>query len=105
MASPQLEGGYTRISNELLWALVKYVTNPTWLRIAFLVCRITYGYKRKDAVSNYKSFTKIVNLTEEYVKTALMEMETQNIIFYEPKDGFKFKIGMNKNYETWKVCK
>ena len=105
MASPQCEGGYTKVSNELLQALFKYVTNPSWLRIALLVIRVTYGFHRKDTVSNYKSFTTWLNLTEEYIKQVLAEMHDVGLIFYEPKNTFKFKIQLNKNYEEWKISK
>jgi threonyl-tRNA synthetase len=105
MANPQLEHGYTRVCNELLWAIIKYITNPTWIRIVLLTIRITYGFHRKETVTNYKSFVKILNLTEEYLKSTLLEMDTQKIIFYEPKDSFKFKIALNKNYEDWKISK
>jgi len=105
MANPQLENGHTRIANELLWVIIKYITNPSWLRTVLLIIRITYGYQRKETTSNYKSFVTSLNLTEEYIKTILFELADQNIIFYKPRDSFKFNVALNKDYESWKIYK
>lgn len=105
MASPQKEKGYTAIANEIIKALIKYLTNPTWIRVSLLVIRITYGFHRTETMSNYKSFVTFLNLTEEYIKQVLLEMSDAKVITYEPKDTFRFKIGFNKNYEDWNVSK
>ena len=46
MANPQLENGYTRISNELLDAIGKANFSATELEIVLCVIRFTYGFGR-----------------------------------------------------------
>ncbi len=105
MASPQIENGHTRIANELLKIIIKYMVNPSWLRVSLLTIRITYGFHRTKTMSNYPSFLKWLNLTDEYLKQVLSEMKHAKVIHYDPKDSFKFEIGLNKNYEEWNICK
>lgn len=105
MANPQIEQGYTRIANSLLRAIYKYITNPTWIRICLLTIRVTYGFHRKESVTNYKSFVTHLNLTEEYIKQVLIEMESAKIVRYFPKSSGKFRISFNKNFEEWTVYK
>lgn len=105
MVSPQLEKGHTRIANELLEALVKYVANPTWLRVAFVVVRITYGWRRKETGSDVKFFADSLGLTEAHIKAVLDKMASAKIIAIQWKRPRKFKIKLNKNYEEWKCYK
>jgi len=102
MANPQIENGHTRIANELLEAIFKYVTNPTWLRLSLVIIRLTYGWQRKEVISNIKSFSKLVRMTEEYVKTSLVEMELEHMVVLEFKNPREFKVSINKDYEQWK---
>ncbi len=105
MASPQVENGHTRIANELLEAVFKYINNPTWLRLMLLIVRLTYGWQRKEVVSNLKSFSKILGLTEEYIKTSLIEMELEKMIAIEFKNAREFKVSIKKDYEQWSCVK
>lgn len=103
MAHPELSDGYTKIANELLEATFRYITNPTWLRITLATIRITYGWRMKERESNVSSYAKMLNLTDEYVKTSLTEMEQTkivNIVWISPR---KFTISINKNYDKWSV--
>jgi phage replication O-like protein O len=105
VASPQCENGYTKVANELLQSLYKYVTNPTWLRISLLVIRLTYGYRRKEVMTNVKSFATSLCLTQDYVKNCLIEMGIARLIFIEFKTIQNFKVVLNKNYEEWTFVK
>lgn len=52
MASPQTEDGYTAIANEIMEALIAAELSGQEFRIALLVIRKTYGFKKKeDAIS------------------------------------------------------
>lgn len=105
MASPQLEGGYTKIANELLEAMCKYITNPSSLRIALIIVRLTYGWNRKEALINLKSIATKLNLTEEYVKKTITEMEFLKILKVNFKKPYQAEISFNKNYEKWKISR
>lgn len=104
MANPQCENGYTKIANELLEAICKYITNPSWLRIGFLVIRLTYGWGRKEALINLKSLATKAGLTEEYVKSVMIEMELSKILkkldFKKPYEAI---VSFNKDYTQWKT--
>lgn len=102
MSDVQLEHGYTKIANELLEALCEYCTNPSFLRISLLIIRLTYGWSRKEVVSNTKSFASMLNLTEEYVRSILIEMEFNKMIDLDfHNDHRKFKVNIKKDYEKW----
>ena len=105
MANPQTEHGYTKIANELLQALIKYVTNPSWLRTSLFIIRLTYGWGRKEVTSNLKSFASMLHLSEEYIKSILTEMELSKMITIQWKDARKFVVSFNKDYEQWPFVK
>jgi len=103
MASPQCEHGYTKIANELLEAVFRYIHNPTWLRIALATIRITYGWHAKEKESNVSSFANLLHLTQDYVKSSLIEMEQAKIVNIKWISHQKFTISINKNYDNWSV--
>jgi len=105
MASPQIEHGYTKIANELLQAIYKYITNPTWLRVALLIIRLTYGWNRKEVISNVTSFATTLRISEEYIKNILIEMEHSCMVRIEWKGPRKFKLSLEKDYEKWTFVK
>lgn len=105
MANPQVENGYTRVSNELLVAMIRRITNSTWLRILLYIARITYGYRQKYTLSHYSSFATVVGLKEKTIKSAFLDMAEKNIIMYEIRSEKSFLVSINKNYEKWSIEK
>jgi len=103
VAHPELSNGYTKIANELLEAIFRYIPNPTWIRIALATIRITYGWHTKEKESNASSYAKLLHLSEEYIKSSLNEMEQAKIINIKWKTHQKFTISINKNYDKWTV--
>ena len=103
MASPQCENGYTKIANELLEAICNKMTNSTWIRILMWTIRLTYGWKRKETESYYKSYSTKLNLNRDTVKHNLQELNDRKIIIYVPLTNEKFVISINKDYERWKT--
>ena len=52
MANPQLENGYTKISNEIFDAMVRWKFSSYEYRILIFLIRKTYGWnKKKDWIS------------------------------------------------------
>lgn len=103
MASPQVENGYTRIANELLEAICNKLTNSTWIRLLFWTIRLTYGFNRKEVQSNYAAYATKLNLTEETIKCALLELSDRKIITYVVINKKSFIIACNKDYEKWSI--
>jgi len=103
MASPQLEGGYTRISNELIEAFLYKVTNSTWIRIFLLTCRLTYGFRRKEVESNYQAYATKLGLTKDTIKCNMLDMMDRKIITLAVVSPERFVITINKDYEKWKI--
>jgi len=103
MASPQLERGYTRISNELIEAVCNRITNSTWVRILFWTMRLTYGWGRKETDSNYGAYATKLNLTKDTIKGALLEMHDKRILNFVSTTKERFVVAVNKNYDKWKV--
>lgn len=105
MASPQLENGYTKIANELIEALCRYVSNPSYLRIGLIIIRLTYGWGRKEAVINLKSIATKLGLGQEYVKNIVVEMENDGMLKVDYEKPYEAKIVFVKDYEQWKFVK
>ena len=98
MAKPQLENGYTQIANELLEQLAKLYLSPNQWQIVLFVIRKTYGYKK---TTDYISNSQIVagtGLGKTVVSRCLGKLARQNII-----NRHKKQVGLQKNYELWKL--
>jgi phage replication O-like protein O len=103
MASPQLEKGYTRISNELIQAMCNRISSSTWIRILLWTMRLTYGFRRKEVQSSYQSYATKLHLTKETIKSALADMEQQKIIIFLVVTRESFIVSVNKDYDLWKI--
>ena len=101
MANPQVENGYTRICNELLGAIYSKINKLEYLKIILFVIRITYGFNRKLAKSNYKSFSTTTNIAKDYMEILLSELYLRKIINLQQLNKDYFWVGLNKNYEEW----
>jgi len=100
MASPQLENGFTRITNEILEHLSHPGINGSEYRILLVVLRKTFGFnKKKDMISlsQYENATKMGR--KEVVET-IKDLVGKKILV--KKDNvYQF----NKNWEEWVVGK
>ena len=101
MASPQLERGFTMISNELLEAIYGNLVNGEWLKIVLYIIRITYGYKRKTAKTSFKSVATGTRIVVDRVVFLLSELRIRRILTVDQTSKGCATIGINKNYEEW----
>lgn len=99
MASPQLEEGYTRISNKLLEAMYRSrFISGNGFRILLWVIRMSYGWHRKE--TGYYTLAQIgreIYMGRSSVHLALKVLIEQNVLV---------KIGpkcwrIQKDYEKW----
>lgn len=100
MASPQLENGFTRISNELLEAIIAFRwTSDVQPRLALHVARHTYGFRgRKKA--HYASLAELAVALKESRSTvhrALQVLLAAKVLVRDEKG----RLSLNKDYEMW----
>lgn len=80
MASPQLENGFTRISNELLEATSKFPFNGSQLRMILFLWRKTYGYSKKVDRISISQWKQGTNLNERTIRRELKALKQMNVI-------------------------
>lgn len=96
MASPQLENGYTRISNELLEALCRArLTGGEW-DIVMSVVRASYGWSQKLAPISVREVAKRLEKHYSHTKETVRELIAKGLLDRQPGG-----IGIVKDYETW----
>jgi phage replication O-like protein O len=106
MASPQLENGYTKISNELLDAICKLNLSGNEFKILFFIIRQTYGYNHKEHELALSFISKAVNILPPHVSRALKKMSDLNVITIQAAHGIKPQIiSLQKDYSKWVLPK
>lgn len=96
MANPQLEGGHTRIANELLDNLVRMHLSPYQWQVVFFIIRKTYGYqKRMDYITN-SQIVKGTGIYKTHVSRTIRALLNRRILIKVGK-----LIGLQKDYELW----
>lgn len=102
MASPQPDQ-FTRLSNELLEAMLVYPFGGLELRIVLAIFRATYGWNKKWAYMSYGFISRITNIDRRCVIRACQNLQEKKVVVIE--DGAaKFKtnkIYVQKDYESW----
>ena len=101
MSSPQLENGYTKISNEILDALIKIKINSDALKIILFVIRKTYGYHKKQDKISLSQFVLATQLKKSVVCRGLNRLNNMNIII-RIANGECNIYQFNKDFDTWK---
>lgn len=97
MASPQLENGFTPISNELLEALMMVqMSGSEWQYVMCLV-RKTYGFRKKEDWVTNTQVVKMTGLRKERVSEAKSRLLERKIVTEK-----RNKISLNKDYDEWK---
>ncbi len=100
MANPQLENGYTKISNELLEAIYKVSMSDYEHGIFWLIIRKTYGYKKKSDWISQKQIVSEINILKQHVSRTIKKLVNRNMILREGK-----KLSIQKDYDLWKLPK
>ena len=98
MANPQLENGFTSISNELLEQLALHHLSPNQWQVLLFIIRKTYGYHKKvDYIAN-KQICDGTGLCKAVVSRCCAKLWDMNMIQRNGKT-----IGLQKDWEQWKV--
>jgi phage replication O-like protein O len=98
MANPQVEDGFTKVSNELLEALARTRLCSYESRILIFIIRKTYGWKKKKDWIALSQISEGTNILKPNVSRTLKKLENRNIIIR----GDHRHIGLQKDYEKWK---
>lgn len=97
MASPQLENGYTRISNELLEALYRAgLAGGEW-DVVMCVVRASYGWSQKVAPVSAREIARRLGRHYSHTKRTVRELSARGILT-RTADG----IAIVKDYEEWR---
>jgi phage replication O-like protein O len=102
MASPQLETGYCKISNELMDALCLIRIPGEARQCLDAIFRLSYGFNKKMVNISISRISNITGLPRPSVSRGLSKLLDMNIII-KNTNGYINSIGINKDYETWKV--
>ena len=103
-ASPQLENGYTRISNELYDKIIEFPFTSRQLKLMFAIIRKTYGYGVKHTYLRNEYLCKMTDLEKSAVSRTLQQLKKMGaVIDYHQKDPSMpdGTLGIQKDYFRW----
>ncbi|XUV83531.1 replication protein [Enterobacter sp. TMH.L2] len=92
------DDGYTRLANELLEELIGANLTRNQAKVAFAVCRKTYGFNKKTDRIADSQIGQLTRLPRQKVNKAKNELIAMKVLI---KDGLA--IGPNKNLSEWEV--
>lgn len=98
--SIQKENGYTPIANELLEAIVHLPLGGYELRILLTILRKTYGFSKKEDRIALSQIAKLTKISKPHASRTVTNLGNYNIV---TKLGNK--LGINKDYQAWRVTK
>lgn len=104
MGTPQLENGYTRMSNELLEALARMrIPGESWQMLNVII-RKTYGFGKKADHISTSQFREATGLSKGAVHKARKKLLDLNIISVSKK-GYTSVLmySIQKLYKNWRV--
>ena len=103
MASPQVENGFTRLSNELFEALIRNKFNGTQYSIILAVIRATYGYHLTSKTLGIAFFKVHTGRNRRQLAKEIEELIAMNVLTVKTKHSFGIsrELMLNKDYETW----
>lgn len=94
-------GGYTRISNDILEALITLQIHRNQYRVILWVARNSYGYgERETEPMSLSEIAKATGLSKSSVHHAIAELMAANVLWCRER-----RWGINKDTWTWVVDK
>ncbi len=108
MASLQIDGGYTRVPNELLEASNKTRMTDAERRVFFSIIRLTYGFGRTEGRISIRKLVEETELPKRKVISALHSLEGRGMIEIERKEnpgrGHVNVIRIQGDHRKWEKC-
>lgn len=109
MASPQLENGFIKISNEVLDNIIKHpeIMRGALFPVIGVVWRKTWGWNKKEDAIAISQFVEATGYSKRTIIYALQELEAKNILIIKRGCHRLLKdiniISFNKDHESWVV--
>ena len=103
MASPQVENGHTRISNELLERLISCRFTSNQFKVILAIVRKTYGYSKKMDSLSLGQLGEMTGIqSSANVAATLRQLVRMNVIVKE-RTRYVSRYGIQKDYEQWNL--
>lgn len=110
MANPKLEGGFTRIANEIMDNLARTRIPGEARQVLDFIIRQTYGWRHDAHAINLTQFSEGTGLSKVHVARAISRLLAMNLIIITQKgnDSLPKKVTdaklyeFNKDYESWR---
>src|SRR3990167_6753644 len=103
MANPQIENGYTKISNEIMEALAKIRISGEARQMLDVIIRKTYGFSKKEDKIATTQFMELTGLSRLAIPKARKKLISLNLITVSQK-GYSqiLTYSFQKDYDKWK---
>ena len=101
MASPQLENGYVKISNEIWDALLKYNINGESRRILDFIIRKTYGFNKKWDIVSLSQFSKATGINRRNVQRCIKKLIQKKMVAVKQTLDGNISYCFNKDFDRW----
>ena len=99
MANPQPDK-FTKISNELLEAIIRTYMSNYEHRIFWLIVRKTYGYNKKSDWISQSQIVEETGILKQHVSRTIKKLKDKNMIIVIEK-----KLAIQKDYDLWELPK
>jgi phage replication O-like protein O len=97
------ETGFTKISNDLLEAIMQHKFSGLKLSVVLAVIRMTYGYQKTKSDLSVSFLTRMVDGSYNKVAEAVKCLIQDSVLTEHTPPGHSKKrvIGINKKYDKW----
>ena len=105
MASPQIENGYTKISNEIMEHFASCRISGREWQVLLVIIRKTYGFNKKSDFISMGQFAKFTGMKRPDVAEQIKKLLGKNLIGVTQKpntNGINSYI-FQKDWELWRV--
>ena len=98
----QLEDGYAKVANGLLEEYCSTPSIPAYMRLHWLVIRLTYGFNRKEAVIKLAEVAEACNIPSNHVVRYFKKLASTHLIHsLKKKERGCYEVWLNKNAEEF----
>jgi phage replication O-like protein O len=102
MSTAQFEGGFVRIANELLEAMLRGGFSQRELLVLLTIMRKTDGFRKAEDDISASQIGAICNLARTHVTATLNQLALHNVITKRP-GRFGSIVGIQRDYRKWKA--